>query len=153
MENFESSKVWCDIFSFEFWEYLPKCLDQWGYANYVITYPVVHSVEQSGNHWEHGRLQRAQVVWQRANISLKEANSGSVHQNHPLSPRVKSAELLATDTGIKGHYRTETQYLNDSLKHVSQGQVGHMHITGEERTGNLTHRKRKLSLHNLSTSE
>ncbi|TNN66004.1 hypothetical protein EYF80_023760 [Liparis tanakae] len=48
------------------------------------TYLIVHPVQQSGNHGEHGGSQCAQVIGQQANVSLKEANPGSVHYHHPL---------------------------------------------------------------------
>lgn len=49
------------------------------------SYPVMYSVKQSGNHREHRWLQRAQVIGEGADVTLEEADLGTMHQHHPLA--------------------------------------------------------------------
>lgn len=49
------------------------------------SYPVMYSVEQSGNHREYRWLQRAQVIGEGADVTLEEADPGAMHQHHPLA--------------------------------------------------------------------
>lgn len=62
---------------------------------YISPHLVEHAVQESGHDGEHGGFESLQIVHQHSDVSLKETDLGSVHQNHALEhkPRVRHVNM------------------------------------------------------------